>query len=206
MGIDWGATGSMLSGIGTISGVFSIVAAAFVGRSTFKDWKAERVEERLMNLAERTFVLAHRCQNAFGLIKLGFVIEEDRPSIANRLTETVPGFGELSECQQYPKILGQAVLDRIRQFDDDWNEINALRPLLRAYFGESAERHLAVFLVLKSSIGMLAKELLTIDPSDQNRIEFLRRQIFDDGTFSLTIETAITELENVMIPKLRVWR
>jgi hypothetical protein len=52
MDISWTATGSMLTGIGTLFGAISILWAAFAGRRSIKDLKESRRAERLFELSE----------------------------------------------------------------------------------------------------------------------------------------------------------
>ena len=51
--IDWAATGTMLSGIGTLVGALAVIGAAIIGSHTFENWKRQKLAERNFELAER---------------------------------------------------------------------------------------------------------------------------------------------------------
>ena len=57
--MDWVATGTMLSGVGTMIVAGAIIHATRTGSGLFAQWQRHREEDRSIALAERTLTTAY---------------------------------------------------------------------------------------------------------------------------------------------------
>lgn len=143
--VDWTATGSMLSGLGTIGGAIVVFFAAKIGKDTFTDWKRQKIEERRIDLAEAALTLAYKLQGAIGSIRGPFAFAGEVAAAEANLREQSLLTDQTPEAQKGSLSQAQTTLNRITRFGDLYDTLAELRPSTRAVFGAEVEGTLAVF-------------------------------------------------------------
>lgn len=206
MAIDWDATGSMLSGIGTLIGAGAVVGAAWVGRATFRSWKAQRVEERRMDAAERILTLAYRLRYAFNSVRGRGIFEFETKAAEEKLDANVSDWRSKEQGEQGRMTTAQVILNRLNSRREDWQEIWTLKPVALALFGSEVETSLHAFWTHYVAVEVSASGYAEDDGTDKDFSKSIRRDLFGgkDDEVGPGVETAIASLEAQLLPILRM--
>ncbi|MEG8030678.1 hypothetical protein QP179_03295 [Sphingomonas aurantiaca] len=143
--IDWDATGSMLSGLGTIGGAVVVLIAALIGKDTFDTWKRQKLEERKIVLAESALTLAFKLQPAISSIRSPFSLAGEIERAEASLREQDLINDQTPQARVQPLTTAQTALNRIASYAGLIDSLAELRPSVRAIFGSDVEAKLAVF-------------------------------------------------------------
>ena len=141
--IDWSATGSMLSGLGTVGGAIAVLIAAGVGRSTFEAWKRQRIEERRIELAETALILAYKIQDAMSIIRSPMTMGNESDAAEQTLRENGVLNDNTDQDQLHYLKIAQVIINRMRAKAPLYDELAELRPRVRTIFNQETEAHLA---------------------------------------------------------------
>jgi hypothetical protein len=203
--IDWQSTGAMLQGIGTIVGVVTVLLAALIGRSTFKSWKQQKVEERMMDVAERVLVLTYKLDDGLKSARSRLMFEREREAAAAKLAKELPSFPTRDHAERQRMITAQVMLDRLTMLHSEWDEMWALKPLVLAYFGKELQEALQAFWTFRASLIILAQDLAEDDGRDRSRAAHIRRELYggEGDTVGLAMEQAVGSIEAALVLKLR---
>ena len=87
MAIDWGDTGAMISGIGSIASAGAVALAAWLARGTFNDWKKKRVTEREEQHAQACLVAAYKVNEAFQYLRAPLILSSEMHLAEEELKE-----------------------------------------------------------------------------------------------------------------------
>lgn len=187
MAIDWDATGSMLSGWGSLLGAgattfggVAVLIAAKRAATTFEAWKEQKREERRMELAEQTLALAYRVRNAFAAIRSPASFGGEHDQARKKLVEG----NSIREGQDDPVaqrlITAQIALLRLAFHQKTWDALAELTPTVKAVFGNALFEQLEGFWKLQGKVHSAAiiygrtRELF--DPTREQIIEHNQMQ------------------------------
>ena len=195
----------MVQGIGTITGAMTVLIAALMGRSTFKDWKVQKIEERRMNVAESVLTLGYRLTDALIEARSRITPEQERDAAAAQIDEASSPGGIRTGTERENCITAQVIINRLAHFRSDWDEIWTLKPLVLAYFGAEVQETIGVFWTLRATLVMLAQQLGDEAGNDRDRAVQIRRELFasDDDSIGMAMDEALKQLEANLLPKLR---
>jgi hypothetical protein len=175
--VDWTATGTMLQGIGTITGALAVITAALVGGNTFRAWRRQQLIQRHMGLAERILVTIFRARERIGFIrsplKTGAELEE-----ASKVLEA-NGFKleRMSHSEVSRLTSAQASLSRVNRYNETWLELEACKASAYAHFGDDIPREIDRILHQVHSIRVDADASAEDDGSDQEFSRGLRNTL-----------------------------
>lgn len=203
MPIDWGATGSMLTGIATLAGAAAVAYAAWVGGNTFDSWKRQKVEERRMDAAERIMTLAYRLKYDFQSVCSPWMSGGEIDKAKADLTSAKADWADsLTEDRQRRMTTAQAYFNRLSHYSDDWQEIWSLKPIALAFFGREVEETLHEF--WKHYIEISTSAEAYIEPSGDDEFEKkLRKTLFGHGELPKEIDKSVNKLEAALLPVIR---
>ena len=150
MTVDWVATGSMLTGLGTIAGAASIAWAALIGRSRFDEWRRRGTEKRRIDVAESVLLAAIECQTAYSEVRsikqnpLAWKAGELR---ARKERDPM----DQSELRR-AEIAGWDRVQRMLDQSPKFEKLQSLRPLALAYFGENLDQLIQDLICVRTEI------------------------------------------------------
>ena len=127
--IDWAATGSMLSGWGTLLGAFAVAYAAKTGVDTFTSWKVQKLEERRIDLAEKILEVTNKSFGALRFVRNPFQTAKDLEDARIKL-----GDGYAND----KAVTAQVILNRLLLAKDDLFAPREFAVLADAYFSGKA--------------------------------------------------------------------
>jgi hypothetical protein len=205
--IDWDATGSMMSGLGTWAGAGAVAYAAWVGRNTFNAWREQRAEGRRMDAAERILTLAYKLKDNFKSVRAPFIPQAELEAGEEVLRKVRDEWWNgLEEPVQQRYRTAQAILNRLNHFSPDFQEIWEVKPIALAYFGEVVAGHLGTLWAKKASLAVSADAYAQDDGSDPQFSINLRRELWGgdaDNELTLAISDAVAALEQLLLPVIR---
>ena len=208
MPIDWAATGAMLTGIGTIAGAGSIIGAALLGKKAASNFREQKQAEREMEFAERALAVAYKLQSAFDAIRSPMSSASDLESAEGELKDQ-DWFVHLANGRKKQTIQANVFFQRVRHFEEDFDEALALVPFVRAYFGNAAGEALTDIVHCRRLVTVYAEAYAKNDFNDKSHTETIQAHIWrgwtsnDDDPVRKKIETALNVLEDQLSPVIR---
>ena len=204
MPIDWNGTGSMLSGWATLAGAGAIIYAAKVGANTFDSWKRQKQEERRMDVAERILTLAYKLKYNFQSVRAPLIEGHELEAAEKLLSEQQPEWwGGLDDAGQKRARTGQAVFNRLKRHNHDWEQIWELKPLALAYFSPKVEVELDKFWQQYVAVQVAAEAYAHDGGDDKEFAAQLRQDLWrlgEGGRVGRVIDGAVTALEIELRP------
>lgn len=218
--IDWTATGSMLSGIGTIIGSIAVIYAAHKGADTFRQWRKQKGEERRMDLAEQILTLAYKLRRAFEHIRSPGMLAGEITEVEVTLTEEGVIDDDIDLALKSLFVTAQATLSRSKLYKADFEALLDLMPVAKAIFGDMIAEQLNVFWQQRARVTVGANSyarLARVTPprsTEQEERQFERREKIEaiiwsgggaDGIdpIAVEIDAAIQLLEAQLLPIIR---
>lgn len=206
---DWAATGSMLSGLGTIGGGIAIVIAAFLGRQAASNFRKQKVAEREIDHAERALASAYKLQSAISFIRSPLSTATELDESREELDQT-KWFKDLTEDKRSRIIQSNVFYRRIRRFEKDFDEANSLLPFVKAYFGEQVYESLRDLIHCRHTVRVYADAYARDeghDPKHSRRNESFIWEggLGEDGSdpIETRVVKAISTLEGALLPTIR---
>lgn len=143
--VDWGATGSMLSGWATLAGAAAVVYAAHKGSNTFKSWRRQKSEERRIDLAEQVLTLAYKSRRAIEDMRAPGILGVEMAELHDQLCEQ--GVVDDNTPVNHKAVLAnaQAILSRSNSRKAVWDALLDTLPATKAIFGSEVEAQLEEF-------------------------------------------------------------
>ena len=187
-GIDWAATGQMLSGVGTIGSAFAILLAGLLGRQAAANFRRQKQAEREIEHAEKALAAAYKIESALSTIRSPLTTGSESSESSAELDE-FEWFKMLSDNEKSKKTQSNVFYRRIRYFQDDFDSAIAVLPFVKAYFGNEADRALRDLIHCRHTIRVYA--------------DAYARDRMHDHDYSLKIESFIwegAEVEDGMDP------
>lgn len=207
MPIDWTATGSMLTGVGTLASAVAIGTAAMVGRNTFDLWRRQRQEERRIDAAEKIMTLAYRLKDDLEPVRRPMIQAYELEAARENLEKNDEWWSGLTDVQKRRATVGQAILQRIERHPEDWQDIWALKPLALAYFGAPVDHPLLAFWRMHAEVTNAAIAYREADweddPSFSQQLRAKMTSSAKDDVMGGNIASAVAKLEEELLPVLR---
>lgn len=206
MPVDWNATGTMLTGWGTLAGAAAIAYAAKVGANTFGSWKRQKQEERRMDAAERILTLAYRLRYDLEAIRSPGLFHYELESAGEQLRAELKNFDLKPKGEQDRIRTAQVYKNRMDRHEGDFQEVWTTKPVALALFGPSVEKGLHEFWRNFMLVGMSSTALSEDDGNDKDFSRSIRRDLSTsskDTAITLAIEAAIRALECELLPVIR---
>ncbi|WP_447908859.1 hypothetical protein [Brevundimonas bullata] len=208
MTIDWSATGSMLSGIGTLVGAGAVVWAANKAADTFEGWKKQKIAERHIEQAERILTAAYEANDAINYAR-GRFIHSWEIDEAQKQEEKHSGWLTFLEAKQRRVSIARARLNRLRNCKDEQEALRVCRPIAKALWGEDLHKSLTdfhhQFWILETYIQAYAGDEDGTDPNFTKKISQAIASSTDDRDDEISAATinCIKNIENTLLPVLR---
>lgn len=143
--IDWSATGSMLSGIGTLFSSLAVIYAARKGVNTFSQWRRQKSEERRISAAEDILTLCYKLKRAFEHIRSPGLLSPEIERTRQILRESGGLTDETDEELFAMRVTAQATISRTLDHQAKFEALLDIMPIAKAIFGEDIESNLNVF-------------------------------------------------------------
>ena len=206
--IDWSATGSMLSGIGTLAGVGAVVWAANKAADTFDNWKKQKITERHIEQAERILTATYEANDALNYARGRFTHawEDDEAREQEKENDYWTG---LLEAKQKRVVHARARLNRLRNCKDEQEALRLCRPMAKALWGDALHKALTdfhhQFWILETYIRAYVDDEGGTDKDFTKKIRqamYSSENDTDDEISSKVIE-CIGGIESILLPILR---
>ena len=208
MTIDWSATGSMLSGIGTLVGAGAVVWAANKAADTFESWKKQKITERHIEQAERILTATYEANDALNYARGRFIhgweIDE-----ARKQEEEHSNWLSFLDVKQRRIAHARARLNRLRNCKDEQEALRLCRPMAKALWGEELHKALTdfhhQFWILETYIQAYANDEDGTDSNFTKKISQAIASSTDDRDDEISTEMArcLKKIENTLLPVLR---
>lgn len=203
--IDWAATGSMLSGIGTVGGAIAVLVAAAVARISIKQFRAHKITERLVDQAERILTATYKAHYALDYIRGRLLWAGELETAEKRLREAGAITGKTTN-RDSRMISAQVYIDRLRQMNGDKALLVDVMPTARALWGKELELEIEKLHHQFWKIECYATEL--VDTDDRERQVALRKLLGgtcanDDDEISVDVRCVTDAIEGKCLPVLR---
>jgi hypothetical protein len=136
--IDWGETGAMLSGLGTVGGAVAILLAAKMG---FAAWRRQKLAERMRDQAEAVLHAAYAARRELRYLRSGWMTGGELVAAEERLNADNPDWRvHVIEEKQKRTITAQAYFLRGESSREVRTGLRETLPMARALFGEALEK------------------------------------------------------------------
>lgn len=208
MAVDWAATGSMLSGIGTIGGGIALVIAAVLGRKAVEDIRREKLAEREISHAEKALTIAYQLESAISSIRSPVSTGIESQHSREELIEH-DWFQALDPAAQDKTIYTNIFYQRIRSYDEDFKEGYSILPTLKAFFGTEAEAALRTILHARHKVRVYADAYQRDRGNDLDHTRKIQSYIWEGALpgeidpIGADVEKSMTALEDQLIPIIR---
>lgn len=138
--IDWAATGTMLSGIGTVVGALAVFGAAVIGSRTFDNWKRQKLAERHIDQAERILTAAYKARSGLSRVRSPGMWVHETDAAEEQLKASGQWEKTFPESERKSLATAQAYYNRLNSTRDDQRALEECQPMARAFFGEDLEK------------------------------------------------------------------
>jgi hypothetical protein len=149
------------------AGVGAVVWVALRSRDVFDTWLQQKQTERRLDVAEKLLFLVYKAEDVFNSIRspasFGSEVERVHETINRSFPQGVP------ESRRQNLEIGQTILIRIQDHGDFWAEYLALRPQVRAYFGQAYADKYGNIWTARAKIIAAAGSYGRIDPTFEER-------------------------------------
>lgn len=201
--IDWDATGSFLSGVGTLIGATAVFRAA----DAFATWRKQKIGERHIEQAERILTALYEAHDAMVYAR-GWLIPQHETETAKAEVEQEQGWNAWSPEKQRRVAFAQTKLNRLRFTRDRQKAMVETLPMAKALFGD--ELHQAItdyhhqFWVLETYLQAYCHDENGNDPAFTQRIaEALSAPEAGTNEISTKLTSATSVIEKRLLPILR---
>lgn len=219
--IDWAATGSMISGIGSLAAAVTVLGAALIGRNTFNQWRRQKSEERRIDLAEQVLTAVYRCRSNLNYARSSIEWSVDQEKAEQILKDQGLITPYLEDWQRRRMISAQIVITRMHR-GNEWERIDELSPVCTAVFGSIVVDELRALERQRNAVFVAARRYASnsLNPPPANASEEVRQRhsdkfyevqnrIWNMGTddepdeINKGVEVAIKALESHLLPIIR---
>lgn len=210
MSIDWGDTGTMLQGWGTILGSAAVFYAAKKGADTFGAWKKQKLAERKLEQAERILTATYKAREGLSYIRGIMMWGHELEAAENKLKEDLKQWEQQTAHRQKRLVTAQAYYNRLNRTKADQDELFHCLPMSRALFGEELEDAVTK---LNRQFWLVQVDVDSYIDDNERDPEFtkkLRRGMYDvepregeQNDISNSIAEAVQKIEDICLPILR---
>lgn len=208
MPIDWEATGSMLSGWGTLAGAGAVAYAAHRAADTLASWKRQRIAERRFDHAEATLAATYKVREAIEIIRSP-ILHSFETEKAKAELEVDPSWNPIIPKERKDRLYtAQAYIMRIRSTADAWDDLQSVMPLAKALFDDRLEEALAQLLRVRWLLRVNADAYVDLDGTDKDFGVKVRSELcspLDKGedAISVSAREQLQMIEDTCLPVLR---
>ena len=201
-GIDWAATGSMLSGIGAIVTPILAIIAALYG---YTDWKKRERYKSNRSIAIEALSVFDEMREALDGIRSPFSPGHEQAEAKQALAEA--GINE-NDQRFHARTQQYVVQKRIQDRNEQWEKVAAIAPKLYAHFGSDTKVHMRELLKARQEV-WVAAEMYGSSTSDKT-LERAHAAIWK-GYGAATekgvdeIDKKLDEAQRAMEEKLRIY-
>ena len=198
----WAATGSMLQGLGALGAAGAVLYAA---TNAFPVYRRQKLEERRIAAAERVLTFAYRLADDLSAVCSPVVGAAELKRAAESLNQNGLTSGLLGEHAFSDACKAQALLQRLAERENNWNDFATIQVMARAHFEEQVEKLLKDLWKLRTIITSSAGP--HVDPQRATSSDPAQlRDVFEvnimKGAFH-PIFAARLGLENLLLPIIR---
>lgn len=204
------AVGTLLQGIGSIGSAFAIIAAAYFGATTITKWKAQKLEERKIEQAERILTATYNVRRSLGYLRSPAMWDYELRRAEEFLKEQGIWDGTLSDSQKRLRTQ-RAYYDRLDASAEDRKRLDECQPMARALFGEELENALSQlnhqFHVVRVYVDAQANDDGRNNPEFSRKIERIIWEGYpdeDSNEVDRKIKAEVAAIEKECIPILRM--
>ena len=198
----------MLSGIGTIVGAVAIILAAILGRVAVASVRRQKQVERQIEHAEKALTAAYQLQAAASTIRSPLSTSTELSSSREEL-EATEWFDRLTEGQKDRTVQSNIFYQRIRHFEDVYNSALAVRPFVKAYFGDEADEAFRKLIHARQSVRVYADAYARDEGHDPKFSRKIESYIWEgavvngEDPIASEVGNAIKILESKLLPVIR---
>lgn len=204
--IDWSDTGTMLQGIGTVTGAFAVFWAAKKGAQT---WKEQKQAERRQQMAEKILTASYKGRNALRRVRSPMLWGYEQTAAEKKLKED-PAFEGKPESFKARLITTQAFYNRLNDAKGDQLTLDECLPMARALFNDDLETAVKglrdQFWYVQCDVDAYAEDEGSPDAEFTKKI---KRGMYDMGTkkepneMTQAIDGLVDSIEQLCAPALR---
>ena len=209
--IDWSATGAMLQGLGTILGAGTVLAAAIIGSNTFKNWRQQKLSERLIEQAERILTAAYKVRRGLSHVRSPAMWSHELEAAEANLKERGEWDKVHGEQEQKSLATVQAYYNRLNATRDDQLALEECQPMARALFGEELEKAIEIlnrqFWIVRVYADANHRDKRGADTDFRRKIESSIWEGFpssEENEVDRTIAAQVKIIEDICAPVLRL--
>lgn len=207
--IDWAATGSMLSGIGTVVGALAVIGAAIIGSRTFDNWKRQKLAERHIEQAERVLTATYRVRRGLSRVRSPAMWGHETDAAEEQLKASGDWEKTFPESERKGLATAQAYYNRLNATRDDQRAHEECQPMARAFFGEELEKALEKlnqqFWTVKVYLDANHNDKAGTDANFRRKIESAIWEGYpnaEENEVDQTIAAQVKLIENTLAPVL----
>lgn len=208
--VDWAATGTMLSGIGTVGGALAVIGAAVIGSRTFENWKRQKLAERHIEQAERILTATYKVRRGLSRVRSPAMWGSETASAEEQLKASGEWEKAFSEGERKSLATAQAYYNRINATTDDQRGLQECQPMARAFFGEDLEQALEKlnqqFWTVKVYVDANHSDKTGADADFRRKIESTIWEGYpnaEENEMDQTILAQVKLIEDTLVPVLR---
>ncbi|TCQ04494.1 hypothetical protein [Sphingomonas sp. PP-CC-3A-396] len=140
MQIDWAATGNWMQAWAGFAQAGAIVFVAYKGSDAFNIWRKQAIAGRRLDTAEHILDVVYRVRRSLKHVREGYMGNAELIRAETHLKlEQSDWFDELNGQARQRAISGQVALNRLADDQREWDELWAVMPKARSFFGSSLE-------------------------------------------------------------------
>lgn len=207
--LDWSGLGSMIQGVGTISGVIAVVGARYGANA----WREQKRAERRLEMAERVLTATHKARAALAYIRNRMVFSSELTA-AEEMLKADSNFANQAEGRRDRLINAQAHYTRINRTASERLALDDCLPLARAMFCEELEKAVETlrhqFWLVQVSVDAYVEDE---HGTDEEFTKNIRRSMSDveprageKNEVSDAIAQSVATIERICIPALKLDR
>ena len=213
MSISWLATGTMLTGWGTVGSAIAIGIATFAGRRALSDYRAQKLTDRQIFVAENALTAAYAAQDAVEGIRGRWMPAAELHATEEQLKDLGMDLDGMSEAEKSAYLQRGVIYRRAEFFKADFDAIFAAIPAVRAYFSQTSVDALKQFPRARNRI-LTSSDMLPMmasgdDREDRELYRSVRSDVFGLGgteekdQIQDLLQAAMEKLENELLPIVR---
>ena len=205
--VDWSATGTMLQGIGTLSGALAVFGAAWIGANTFGSWKRQQFASRRAKEAEEILTAAYNARRALNQIRSPCMSGHELEAAELVLKENDWWDGEPEQRKRRLKT-AQGYFNRFNFHKDKTERLDNCLALARALFGEDLENSIETLRHQFWMVQVDVESYIDDDGSDKDFTNSIRMGMYKvkdgENKVTKTVEESISTIEFICLPVLRL--
>lgn len=174
--IDWGLTADVL---GALAGLIAAGVALWAAARAYPDWLRRQNHLRKSERAEEVLTSFYVFKRALAAARDWTLRESDLTAADKKLKNSGVATKDISD----PLVVGQAYLDRLHFYSDDFMELHKQIPFAEVNFGSEVSKALGEMLSIHSLLSTQAKFL---PKADKTAAVDVRKKLFNSDQADLS--------------------